>query len=134
MGINNSLLKSIQTIVDKAINVAPFDKTRQCVVLTNNGDGTYSIKLDGVTYSNVTAHPYNISIDAGSVAKVVIPTNNTNQMYIKSGSPLIDMRAPEIYIDVSDIDSQTGYASTGADKDWYNALVDLGWVSEVIIE
>ena len=82
MGINNSLLKSIQTIVDKAINGASYDKTRQSQVVKNNNDGTYTIRLDGILYDNVSSNPESNSIKAGDIVKVCIPSNQNSQMYI----------------------------------------------------
>lgn len=82
MGVNNSLLKSIQTIVDKEVESASFDKTRQGQVLTNNNDGTYTIRLDGVLYNNIPSYPKVASIDIGSVVKISIPSNQPSQMYI----------------------------------------------------
>ena len=67
MDINNSLLKSIQTIVNNAIKVAPFNKSRQAQILANNGNGTYTVRLDGVLYNNVPAYPDNKFIKNGSV-------------------------------------------------------------------
>lgn len=84
MGVNNSLLKSMQTIVDKAIEVAPFDKTRQAQVITNNADGTYTIRLDGILYNNVPSCPQTSSISAGSVVKIITPSNQPSQMFIQS--------------------------------------------------
>lgn len=84
MGVNNSLLKSMQTIVDKAIEVAPFDKTRQAQVITNNADGTYTIRLDGILYNNVPSYPETNVLEVGSVVKIVMPSNQSSQMYIQS--------------------------------------------------
>ena len=83
MGINNSLLKSIQTLVDKAINIAPFDKTRQAQIITNNGDGTYTIRLDGILYNNIPSYPIFNGLIVGTIVKVVIPSNQTSQMYVQ---------------------------------------------------
>lgn len=82
MGVNNSLLKSIQTIVDKEVESASFDKTRQAQVIGNNADGTYTVRLDGVLYNNVSSYPKSVSITEGSVVKIVMPSNQPSQMYI----------------------------------------------------
>lgn len=82
MGINNSLLKSIQTIVNKAIEIAPFDKTRQGQIVSNNSDGTYTLRLDGILYNNIPSYPMIDSIEIGTVVKVKIPSNQSSQMYI----------------------------------------------------
>lgn len=83
MGINTSLLKSIQTLIDKAINIAPFDKTRQSQVVKNNNDGTYTIRIDSMTYNNVPSYPITPYIDIGDIVKIVIPSNQHSQMYIE---------------------------------------------------
>lgn len=83
MGINNSLLKSIQTIVDKAINGASYDRTRQAQVVFNNNDGTYIIRIDSMTYNNVPSYPITPYIDIGDIVKIVIPSNQHSQMYIE---------------------------------------------------
>lgn len=82
MGINNSLLKSIQTLIDRAINVAPFDKTRQSQVITNNNNGTYTVRLDGVLYNNVPSYPQVTNITPNTIVKTHLPSNQPNQMYI----------------------------------------------------
>ena len=84
MGVNNSLLKSIQTIIDKAIEIAPFDKTRQAQIITNNGDGSYTVRLDGILYNNVPSYPKTNIIEVGTIVKVMIPANQSSQMYIQS--------------------------------------------------
>ena len=84
MGVNNSLLKSIQTIVDKAIEIAPFDKTRQAQIITNNGDGSYTVRLDGILYNNVPSYPKTNVLEVGSIVKIVMPSNQSSQMYIQS--------------------------------------------------
>lgn len=44
----------------------------------------------------------------------------------------VSMTDPKIILDVV-VDSSTGRATSGEDKDLYNALVDLGWTSDVIV-
>lgn len=44
----------------------------------------------------------------------------------------VSMTDPEIILDVV-VDSSTGRATSGDDMDLYNALVDLGWTSDVIV-
>lgn len=83
MNVNTSLLKSIQTIVNKAMEVAAFDKTRQAQVINKTDNGTYTIRLDGVLYYNVPSYPRCDLIGIGDVVKVIIPSNQHNQMYIE---------------------------------------------------
>lgn len=84
MGVNNPLLKSIQTIVDKAIEIAPFDKTRQAQIIINNGDSSYTVRLDGILYNNVPSYPKTNVLEVGSIVKIVMPSNQSSQMYIQS--------------------------------------------------
>lgn len=98
MGINNSLLKSIQTLIDKAVNIAPFDKTRQAQIITNNGDGTYTIRLDGVLYNNVPTYPSFNKLESGKIVKIIIPSNLTSQMYIQPYRLQPDLLIGEIKI------------------------------------
>lgn len=133
MDINNSLLKSIQTIVNNAIKVAPFNKTRQAQILANNGNGTYTIKLDGVLYNNVPAYPTDIFMKVGNIVKVVVPGNQYSHMYIESTMDnRVDIVSPIYYMDYGGLD-EAGYATTGADKRLYNAIHARGWDDEVLV-
>lgn len=82
MNINDALLQTIKTLVKQEINNAPFDKTRQAIVLANNNDGTYKIRLDGNEYDNISSYPSNTTITIGSVVKVIIPNNQYSQMFL----------------------------------------------------
>lgn len=146
MGINSSLLKSVQTIVDKAIEVAPFDKTRQAQVITNNGDGSYAIRLDGILYNNVPSYPKANTLEVGSIVKIVMPVNQSSQMYIQSSTSgsagsinnvlivgnktseeinVVDMTNPKLTLD--------NYQIAGSiDKEIYDALVALGWTDVIV--
>lgn len=86
MNINDALLQTIKTLVKQEIDNAPFDKTRQAIVLANNNDGTYKIRLDGNEYNNIPSYPSNIIIAIGSVVKVIIPNNQYSQMFILDNS------------------------------------------------
>lgn len=82
MSINSALLKSIQVMVDKAVSNIPFDQTRQTQILSNNGDGTYVIRLDGIVYDRVPSYPKIKTLEVETIVKVKIPSNQPNQMYI----------------------------------------------------
>lgn len=82
MNINDALLQTIKTLIRQEINNAPFDKTRQAIVLANNNDGTYKIRLDGNEYDNISSYPSNTTITIGSVVKVIIPNNQYSQMFL----------------------------------------------------
>ena len=127
MGINNSLLKSIQTLVDKAINIAPFDKTRQAQIITNNGDGTYTIRLDGILYNNIPSYPNYNKLKAGIIVKTIIPSNQTSQMYIvapEDARAFLDFFYPVgSYYDTSDANFNPNVIWGGT---W--SLLDEGYV------
>ena len=126
MNINDTLLQTIKTLVKQEINNAPFDKTRQAVVLTNNNDGTYKIRLDGNEYDNIPSYPSNVIIAIGSVVKVIIPNNQYSQMFISNNAKtdfiittvtktLSNGIEANTYIPSADISmtEQTGYTAIG---------------------
>lgn len=82
MNINDALLQTIRTLIKQELNDAPFDKTRQAIILDNNSDGTYKIRLDGYEYDNISSYPSNTSMTVGSVVKVIIPNNQHSQMFL----------------------------------------------------
>lgn len=82
MNVNDALLQTIKTLIKQEIDNAPFDKTRQAIILVNNSDGTYKIRLDGKEYDNISSYPSSTSIVVGSVVKVVIPNNQYSQMFL----------------------------------------------------
>lgn len=90
MSINSALLKSIQVMVDKAVSNIPFDQTRQTQILSNNGDGTYVIRLDGIVYDRVPSYPKIKTLEMETIVKVKIPSNQPNQMYIIAPEDALD--------------------------------------------
>jgi len=82
MSINDTLLQTIRTLISQEINNAPFDKTRQAIILVNNSDGSYKIRLDGNEYDNIPSYPSSTSMTVGSVVKVIIPNNQYSQMFL----------------------------------------------------
>ena len=82
MNINDALLQTIKTLIRQEINNAPFDKTRQAIILVNNSNGTYKIRLDGYEYDNIPSYPSNTTIVVDSVVKVIIPNNQYSQMFL----------------------------------------------------
>lgn len=82
MNVNDALLQTIRTLIKQELNNAPFDKTRQAIILDNNSDGTYKIRLDGYEYDNISSYPSNTSMTVGSVVKVIIPNNQHSQMFL----------------------------------------------------
>lgn len=68
------------------MHVASFDKTRTGVVLGVDDDTQlYTIKVDGVTYSNIKATG-GVIPEVGDTVSVIFPTNNTSQMVINGSS------------------------------------------------
>lgn len=68
------------------MHVASFDKTRTGVVLgVDNDTQLYTIKVDGVTYSNIKATG-GVIPEVGDTVSVIFPTNNTSQMVINGSS------------------------------------------------
>lgn len=65
-----------------------------------------------------------------SVFKAAV-TSIANTLISALASVYVSITDPKYVLDVT-IDSSTGRATSGADMDLYNALVDLGWVSDVI--
>ena len=65
-----------------------------------------------------------------SVFKAAV-TSIANTLISALASVYVSITDPKYVLDVT-IDSSTGRATAGEDMDLYNALVDLGWVSDVI--
>lgn len=65
-----------------------------------------------------------------SVFKAAV-TSIANTLISALASVYVSITDPKYVLDVT-IDSSTGRATAGDDMDLYNALVDLGWVSDVI--
>ena len=140
MNISKNIQDAIKTIVEQAVRIAPFDKTRTGVIKGIDTDtNTYSVQVDGVTYDKIKGVA-NLSLVVGDTVLVVFPTNNATQMIIigstTRGNELVDniLRGNNVLLgmDYGDIDIGTGYAQSGADMDLYNSIVDLTWVNDVI--
>lgn len=65
-----------------------------------------------------------------SVFKVAV-TSIANTLISALSSVYVSITDPKYVLDVT-IDSSTGRATAGDDMNLYNALVDLGWISDVI--
>ena len=83
MNMTRSLQRSINTMINQAVDNAPYDKTRVGTVLERNEDNTYTIKVDGVIYRKISI-VNGFKANVGDVVKVVIPTNNPSQMFISA--------------------------------------------------
>ena len=83
MNMTRSLQRSINTMINQAVDNAPYDKTRVGTILKRNDDNTYTIKVDGVIYYKIPAMN-EFRADIGDIVKVVIPTNNPSQMFIST--------------------------------------------------
>lgn len=84
MAINKQIQSAIQTIVNRAIEIAPFNKTRTGTILAVNNNGTYKVLIDGIEYPNVPIRKNHI-VEVGDVVKVVYPMNNASRMCIDDG-------------------------------------------------
>lgn len=90
MNTNNSFLQAIKILIKESINGAPYNRTKQAMIVSNNGDNTYDIRFDGKLYTNIISYPNTRSLPLKHIVKVIIPNNQASQMYISAeGSPLI---------------------------------------------
>lgn len=90
MNTNNSFLQAIKILIKESINSAPYNRTKQAMIVSNNGDNTYDIRFDGKLYTNIISYPNTKSLPLKHIVKVIIPNNQASQMYISAeGSPLI---------------------------------------------
>lgn len=90
MNTNNSFLQAIKILIKESINSAPYNRTKQAMIVSNNGDNTYDIRFDGKLYTNIISYPNTRSLPLKHIVKVIIPNNQASQMYISAeGSPLI---------------------------------------------
>lgn len=90
MNTNNSFLQAIKILIKESINSAPYNRTKQAIIVSNNGDNTYDIRFDGKLYTNIISYPNTRSLPLKHIVKVIIPNNQASQMYISAeGSPLI---------------------------------------------
>ena len=125
-------------MINQAVDNAPYDKTRVGTVLERNDDNTYTIKVDGVIYYKISTMN-GFKADVGDIVKVVIPTNNPSQMFISTirytddtvFNGVITTNNAFIPLTYSNPDTD-GHMQDGEDKDFYNALYDLGWADEVL--
>lgn len=93
MSVAKDVQNAIRTIAEQAVTTAPFDKTRRGVVRAiDESTKTYTVHIDGVTYTNVKSSSGS-AIHVGDVVSVIYPTNNTSQMVI---SGITDMTQDEI--------------------------------------
>lgn len=90
MNTNNSFLQAIKILIKESINSAPYNRTKQAMIVSNNGDNTYDIRFDGKLYTNIISYPNTRSLPLKHIVKIIIPNNQVSQMYISAeGSPLI---------------------------------------------
>ena len=90
MKTNDILLQSIRTLIQQEIEKAPFNKTKQGIITKNYMDGTYDVRFDGNLYTKILTYPNSTSLQLGQTVKIIIPNNQSSQMYISAeGSPLI---------------------------------------------
>ena len=102
-------------------------------------DGTETNKVPA-TSLGVSTQMTQAEAEAGVVTdpRVISPstfkaavTSIANTLISALSSVYVSITDPKYVLDVT-IDSSTGRATAGDDMNLYNALVDLGWVSDVI--
>lgn len=102
-------------------------------------DGTETTKVPASSVG-VNTQMTQAEAEAGTVTdpRVISPstfkaavTSIANTLISALSSVYVSITDPKYVLDVT-INSSTGYATAGDDMDLYNALVDLGWVSDVI--
>lgn len=82
MNVLDSLQRSTKTIVNKRIECAPYDKTRNGVVLTaDNVSHFCSVRVDGVVYDKIPVQRY-LWLQNGDIVKIVFPSGNPSQMFV----------------------------------------------------
>ena len=102
-------------------------------------DGNETMKVPA-TKVGVSTQMTQAEAEAGTVtdSRVISPsifkaavTSIANTLISALSSVYVSITDPKYVLDVT-IDSSTGRATAGDDMNLYNALVDLGWVSDVI--
>lgn len=80
MKINQKIINAILTIVNHGIQTAPFDRTIKGKILKNNGDNTYDVLINNITYSKIKYTNSTLSIMSNVWIRV--PQNNLSDAYI----------------------------------------------------
>lgn len=98
-------------------------------------DGTETMKVPA-TNLGVSVQMTQAEAEAGTEtsARVVAPSIFKAAVQAIASAitnVFVSMTDPKYILDVT-VNASTGYATAGDDMDLYNALVDLGWVSDVI--
>lgn len=122
MKTNDILLQSIKTLIQQEIEKAPFNKTKQGIITKNYMDGTYDVRFDGNLYTKILTYPNSTSLQLGQTVKIIIPNNQSSQMYISAeGSPLIYYPVGSYY--------ETSDTSFDPNVTWGGT-----WISETILD
>lgn len=77
----NSLRNEIKSYVSQITAKLHFDITKSAVILSQSGNG-YTILLDGNTYNNIPTDIKGAVFPINSVARIMIPQANYNNMFI----------------------------------------------------
>lgn len=97
----------------------------------DNGTETRKMALPAMTQAEAEAGTATGQrIISPSIFKAAV-TSIANTLISALSSVYVSITDPKYVLDVT-INASTGYATAGEDMDLYNALVDLGWVSDVI--
>lgn len=76
-----ALMSGIEYLVERAVANAPFARVKNGKIQSVNSDGTYSVIIDGKTYTNMRALNSS-SFSANDIVKVIIAQNDYSNMFI----------------------------------------------------
>ena len=76
-----ALMSGIEYLVERAVANAPFARVKNGKIQSVNSDGTYSVIIDGKTYTNMRAFNGG-SFSANDIVKVIIAQNDYSNMFI----------------------------------------------------
>lgn len=88
MSFTESILQAIQTIVQSCVDNAPYDKSCMGQIISIYPETyTCSVRINGTIYHKVMIYGDINTISVGNTVRVVIPNNQTSQMFILSYGP-----------------------------------------------
>ena len=75
----NSLINGVNSAISMAIDNANYNKIKRGFVLSSGTTEGFKVKIGTQTYDNL---PYLNSVSTNDTCIVVVPNNNTNDMFI----------------------------------------------------
>ena len=76
-----ALMSGIEYLVNQAIANAPFARVKSGKIQNVNSDGTYSVIIDGKTYSKIPAINSGV-FSANDIVRIIIAQNDYSNMFI----------------------------------------------------